>query len=89
MCYLQRYSKLYKACYLLVTCEGVPLMVEAQPVSSGAEAVLVALASSSFDRLVCRGGGGCYGGSSNPKSLIILPLKSQIPKFLTPQIPNP
>ena len=33
--------------------------------------------------------GGCYGGSSNPKSLIILPLKSQIPKFLTPQIPNP
>ena len=24
-----------------------------------------------------------------PKSQIILPLKSQIPKFLTPQIPNP
>ena len=35
------------------------------------------------------GGGGCYGGSSNPKSQIILPLKSQIPIFLTPQIPNP
>ena len=35
-----------------------------------------------------QGGGGCYGGSSNPKSLIILPLKSQIPKFLTPQIPK-
>ena len=33
-------------------------------------------------------GGGCYGGSSNPKSLIILPLKSQIPNFLTPQIPK-
>ena len=27
-------------------------------------------------------------GSSNPKSLIILPLKSQIPKFVTPSNPN-
>ena len=34
------------------------------------------------------GGGGCYGGSLNPKSLIMLPLKFQIPKFLTPQIPK-
>ena len=27
--------------------------------------------------------------SPNPKSQIILPPKSQIPKILTPQIPNP
>ena len=37
---------------------------------------------------ICIMGGVCYGGSSNPRSLIILPLKSQIPKILTPQIPN-